>query len=114
LVLLAIMLRGTVAGPLTPAERFYVLTTPFPCVLAILLPGPIALLGKGAPSARAWGLWLSGVGAWLSVGLLVVGLVLVGRRWWRGQGLDRRLTAGLLLAASPALLIGLIALLYRL
>jgi hypothetical protein len=108
---IAIMLRVTAAGSLTSAERYYLLTTPLPFVLAILLPGPIAMLVKGS-SARAWGLRLNGVGGWLSVVLVGVGLVLVWRRWARGQDRERRLTAGLVLAAIPAVLIGLVGLQY--
>lgn len=110
--LLAILLRGSASGSLTRAERGYLFATPLPFILTIMLPGPIALLRKGSPAARAWGLWLNGVGGCLSVVLVLLGLVLIGQRRTRGAGGDRRLTAGLILAAIPALLIGLVGLLF--
>lgn len=112
-VVLAVMLRATGATSLMPAERLYLLAAPLPFVLAILLPGPIAMLAESS-SSRAWALRLNEIGGWLSVFLVGVGLVLVWRRWARGETRERRLTAGLVLAAIPALLIGLVGVLYLL
>jgi hypothetical protein len=112
-VLLAIVLRGSATGSLTQAERLYLLASPLPFVLAILLPGPIALLRQGSADARALGLWLNGAGGYLSLVLVPLGVALMVRRSTRGQDRDRRLTAGLILAAIPALLIGLVGLVYH-
>lgn len=111
--LLGFMLRGS-SGPLAPAERLYLFATPLPFILAIILPGPIALIGQGSSGVRTWGLWLNSAGGWLSMGLVLTGILLAGRRWTRGEPRNPRLTAGLLLAAIPAVLMGAVALMYQL
>jgi hypothetical protein len=57
-------------------------------------------------------LWLNEIGGWLSLALILIGAVLLGRRVQQGRGWDRRLLIGLFVAALPALLIGLVALMY--
>jgi hypothetical protein len=86
-VLATIMIRGSAAGacqPIHEIERKH------------------ALLG----------LWLNGVGGWLSVALIVIGAVLLGRRSGRGLARDRRPLIALFVAPLPAILIGLVALMY--
>jgi hypothetical protein len=110
--LVMIMVRGSTAGPLDRLERFYLFAAPLPAILALVLPGPIAELMRNRGSSRAWGLWLNAAGGWLSLALLVAGAMLLARRSLRDQEWDRRVLIGLFVAALPALLIGLVALMY--
>ena len=114
LALVAIMVRGSAAGPLTSLERLYLMAAPVPAVLAFVLPAPISQLMPGSGSSRPWGIWLSAVGGWLSLALILAGVVLLARRSGREDGWDRRLLVGLMVAALPAVLIGLVALMYAL
>lgn len=94
-------------GPGSRAEMVYRLVSPLPVLLALVLPGPIAMLvGPAAGDLRDW---LIRVGLWLSVAMLPAGLVVlwIGRR--RGA-----LVAAMFLALLPALMVGLVALLFRL
>ena len=87
-------------------EMAYRLVSPLPVLLTLVLPGPIAvLLGPSAGGLRDW---LLRAGFWLSVAMLPAGLVVlsIGRR--RGP-----LVAAMFLALLPALMVGLIALLFR-
>ena len=106
LVLALAMVRSSAAGPLAAAERLYLVATPIPAVLVLVLPGVMG--------SREWGMWLTEVGGWLSVVLIVVGVLLLGRRSIRGEGWDRRLLVGLFVAALPVLLVGIVALMYAL
>jgi hypothetical protein len=81
-------------------------------VLAFVLPSPISLLMQESESSRAWGVWLSTIGGGLSLALILAGALLLGRRSGRKQAWDRRLLVGLMVAALPAVLIGLVALMY--
>ena len=113
LLLVGLMLRGPGGRPLAPPERFYLVTAPLPIVLALVLPSALGWLATG-PAARSWGLRLTAVGGWSSAALVLSGVVLIWRRRSRGLGSDRRLAAGLLLASLPAVLMAMIAVLYRL
>lgn len=108
----AIMARWSVAGPLDAPERLYLVAAPLPVVLALVLPSSISLLTQESGSLRAWGLWLSSVGGGLSLTLILAGALLLRRRSGRQQAWDRRLLVGLMVAALPAILIGLVALMY--
>jgi hypothetical protein len=107
----AIMVRGSAAGPLDATERLYLVAAPLPVVLALVLPSPLSLLMQGSGN-HVWGVWLNAVGGWLSLALILAGALLLGRRSGRQQAWDRRLLAGLMVAALPAVLIGLVALMY--
>ena len=106
------MIRGSAAGPLDVAERFYLAAAPVPAVLALVLPGLVSQFARESGNTRSSGLRLNEVGGWLSVALIVIGAVLLGRRSGRGLRWDRRLLIGLFVAALPAILIGLVALMY--
>lgn len=112
IALVAIMARGFTAGPLNTAERIYLVAAPIPAVLAFVAPGPINLLMQGSAGARAWGVWLTKVGGWLSLALILVGTLLLVRRSGRRLQWDRRLLAGLMVAALPVVLMALVALMY--
>ncbi len=111
-VLATIMIRGSAAGPLDTVERLYLAVAPVPALLALVLPGFVSQVMRGSGSTRSWGLRLNEVGGWLSVALIVIGAVLLGRRSGQGLPWDRRLLIGLFVAALPAILIGLVALMY--
>jgi hypothetical protein len=81
-------------------------------ILAFVLPSPISMLMQESGSARAWGTWLSAVGGGLSLALILAGALLLRRRSGRQQTWDRRLLVGLMVAALPAVLIALVALMY--
>ena len=106
------MARGSSAGPLDVVERIYLAAAPIPAILALVLPGLLAALMRDRGSSREWGLWLTEAGGWLSLALLVAGAILLSRRSGQGKSWDGRLVIGLLVAALPALLIGLVALMY--
>jgi hypothetical protein len=111
-VLVAIMVRGKAAGPLRAFERLYLMAAPVPVVLALVLPGFISMAMSGSGSSRPWGVRLSVAGGWLSLALVLTGLLLLGRRSRHQQAWDRRLLVGMMLAALPAILIALVALMY--
>jgi O-antigen ligase len=111
-VLVAIMVRGKAAGPLHASERLYLMAAPVPVVVAFVLPGFISMAMSGSGSSRPWGVSLSVAGGWLSLALVLTGLLLLGLRSKRQQAWDRRLLVGLMLAALPAVLIALVALMY--
>ena len=114
LVLAVIMVRGSAVGSLDTPERLYLVVASIPAILALVLPSPIAGMMQDRESANAWGLRLNEVGGWLSLGLIVVGALLLSRRSRQGRGWDRRLLIGLFVAALPAILICLVALMYAL
>jgi uncharacterized BrkB/YihY/UPF0761 family membrane protein len=72
----------------------------------------MADLMRGRGDSRAWGLWLNQVGGWMSLILIVLGVALLYRRSMRHRAWDRRLLLGVSLAALPAVLIALVALMY--
>ena len=111
-VLAALMIRGSAAGPLASVERLYLTVAPLPAVLALVLPGLVSQFVRESGSTRSWALRLNEVGGWLSVALIVIGAMLLGRRSGRGLAWDHRLLIGLFVAALPAILIGLVALMY--
>lgn len=100
------------AGPLTRAERTYLLCAPLPVLLAFVVPAGISLLFNDPVGARPWSVRVSATGAWLSGALLLVGLVLLGLRRSRGNPADRRLLMALLIATIPAFLVGIVMFLY--
>jgi hypothetical protein len=106
--------RWPVAGPLDSVERLFLMAAPIPILLALVLPWPISELMRAQGSSRAWGLWLNEVGGWLSLVLTVAGALLLSRRSRQGRAWDRRVVIGVFVAALPALLIGLVALMYAL
>ena len=112
IALVAIIVRGSAGGPLDAGERIYLIATPIPAILTFVLPGPISQLLQGRETPRAWGVWLSATGGWLSVALIVAGTLLLVRRSGRREVWDRRLLIGLMVAALPAALIALVALMY--
>ncbi len=89
------------------AEMAYRLVSPLPVLLTLVLPGPIAmLLGPSAGSLRDL---LTRAGLWLSVAMLPAGLAVL----WMG-GRRGPVVAALFLALLPALVVGLVALLFHL
>jgi hypothetical protein len=108
----AITARRLPASPLDVRERIYLWAAPLPVVLSLLLPAPLRLLSQGGAAPRAWGIRLSQAGGWLSVALIVAGTLLLMRRSGQRQPWDRRLVLGLVVAALPAVLVGLVALIY--
>jgi hypothetical protein len=95
---------GEVSG--SRIEMAYRLVSPLPVLLALVLPGPIAMLV--GPSAGDLGGWLTRAGLWLSVAMLPAGLVVLWTSRRRGP-----LVAAMFLALLPALMVGLVALLFR-
>jgi hypothetical protein len=114
IVLLVILRLSSAGGPLDVRERLYLLASPVPSVLAFVLPGPIRQLIEGSGGTRPWVVALTEVGGWLSLALVVAGAVLLWRRWTHGHAWDHRLLVGLVVAALPAFMIGLVALMYAL
>jgi hypothetical protein len=110
--LLAIVVRGSTAGPLDTLERSYLVAAPLPVLLALVLPAPISQLMQANGSSQEWAAWLNAVGGWLSLALILAGTLLLVRRSGRQQKWDRRLLIGLLAAALPAIMITLVALMY--
>ena len=108
----AITARRLPAGQLDAVERIYLLAAPLPVVLSLVLPAPIRLLSQGGAAPRVWGVRLSEAGGWLSVALIVAGALLLIRRSGQRQPWDRRLIFGLEVAALPAVMVGLVALMY--
>jgi len=115
IALVVILTRASAAAaPLDSVERLYLFASPVPVVVAFVLPGAISSLMDGPGSTRPWGVWLSAAGGWLSLAMVLSGVVLLARRQARDDGWDRRLLLGLLVAALPAVLIGLVVLMYAL
>jgi hypothetical protein len=112
LVLVLTMARGAAAAPLDRLEAIYLAAAPLPAILALILPGVVAALLQDPGSSREWRLWLTKVGGWLSLALIVAGVLLLSRRSSQGKRWDRRLLVGVFVAAMPALLIGLVVLMY--
>lgn len=110
-VLLGFMLQRAPFGALTTGQRLYLWLTPVPILLDFLMPA-LPLLGGGAPWPRSVINRLSMAGLALSGGLFLIGAWLVWRRRSLGQAPDNRMVAGMILAAIPALLAGLVALMY--
>jgi hypothetical protein len=100
-----IALRPSFAGPLDTLEWFFVGLSPVPVILSFVVP----LFVARPLSDRA-----TQIGVILSLVLLVGGVGLLVRRSLIDAGRDARLIAALLLAAMPALMVGLVALLFAL
>jgi len=90
------------------------MAAPIPIVVGLVLPGPVRSLIGGSTGAKAAAVWLSAIGGWLSLALLLAGILLTLRRWKRDEGWDRRLLVGVVVSGVPAMLIGLVALMYAL
>jgi hypothetical protein len=104
------MFAGGKAGPLDRLERAYLLVSPLPVAVMFgipLLPELLHAGGDGVRFLEPAGLLLSGV-------LTLAGLVLLWRRWVRGEPRDARLAAGIFLAGIPALLWLTVVLMYSL
>jgi hypothetical protein len=104
---------GSRHGNLSRAERVYLCSTPVPLLVAVLLPGLIAMQimrTSGSPALQRW--WSDRTlqaGLATSAALVIAGGVLLWRRWMDDRGVDSRLMYGLLLASVPLLLVILLA-----
>jgi hypothetical protein len=114
IALAVIVGRWPVAGPLDIPERLFLFAAPIPVLLVLVLPWPVGEFMRAQGSLRPWSLWLNEVGGWLSLILAVAGAVLLGRRTRQGRAWDQRVVIAVFVAALPALLIGLVALMYAL
>jgi hypothetical protein len=114
IVLLVILKPNSARDPLDVRERLYLFASPVPSVLAFVLPGLLGQVMEGTGSTRTWGLVLAEVGGWLSLAMVVAGVALLWRRRTHGDAWDRRLVVGLVVAALPAFMIGVVALMYAL
>ncbi|HEY7635558.1 MAG TPA: hypothetical protein VH763_08445 [Gemmatimonadales bacterium] len=112
IALVGLLTRPSPVSPLETLERVYLVAVPIPMLVAFVLPGVISSLMNSPGDVRPWGVWLSAAGGWLSLALGISGLVLLARRHAWEDAWDRRLLLGLLVAGLPALLIGLVALMY--
>jgi hypothetical protein len=111
-LLVVLVVRGTGGGILTAVERAFLLSAPLPVILALLLPASLTMLHAGTVGGRRFAELLSQTGLWLSGGLVLVGAWLLQARRRNGKPRDFRLAVGVLLAALPALLAVIVALLY--
>jgi hypothetical protein len=107
-----LVLTGGQVGALTAAERTYLLCAPLPVLLTFVVPAAFSLLLHDPAGTRPWSDRVSAAGVWLSGGMLLVGLVLLGLRRSRKNPPDRRLLVALLIATIPALLFGVLIFLY--
>lgn len=111
-VLLAVVLSRPSRSPLSAPERAYLLLVPLPCVLALLVPAISGAAGASPSVPASWSNRFTFVGVCLSGLLVAAGMFLALQRSRRGATLDLRLAAGLLMAAVPLLMVGLIGILY--
>ncbi len=111
-VLLGVVLSRASTGDISPGERVYLLLTPLPVFVALVLPTIIGMaqaasLGRSPGSNR-----LTVAGAALSGMMILVGVAFAIRRRRLGRMVDARLVVGMALAAMPLFLIALVAMLY--
>jgi hypothetical protein len=111
-VLLALVLSRSSQSRLSAPERVYLLLAPLPCVVALLVPAIIGTAGASPSGPASWSNRFTFIGACLSGLLVAAGMFLALQRLRRGATLDLRLAAGLLMAAVPLLMVGLIGILY--
>ncbi len=112
--LVVVALRPNAAGIRSRGERLYLWVSPLPPILTLIAPGLLAVFATSNPSLRQYSDWLTMAGIWFSLGLSAIGAALLWRRVRRQETLDRLLVTGFMVAALPALLVGLIAALYAL
>jgi hypothetical protein len=111
-LLLVMMARGTGLGVLTSGERRFLLATPLPVILALLLPSGLALWQAGTVSGTESAALLGQIGIWLSGALILLGVWLLRARRLRGEPGDLRLTLGVLLAGIPLFMVLTVGLFY--
>ena len=114
IALAAVMLGGGSGGALDRVEQLFLWMSPLPTILALVLPGVLALSRPAGTQQVPWYVGLDVAGGILSLVLLIAGVLLLLRRSRRQQPRDSRLSMGLIVAGLPAVLIGLVALLYLL
>ena len=108
------LMRGSGHGTLERSARLYLWVAPVPALLALVFPGALAILAPGFEKQRLWSLRLNWIGCWLSAALVLIGMFLMVRRSGRKAPGENRLLLGVIVASLPALLVGLVALLYAL
>lgn len=105
-VALAFVLRAR-GGRRTPdrLERMYLAVAPLPLVLVLLVPALIGFTQGFDGHSRPWINRANGVGIGLSVGLLLTGGVLIVRAIRGDRAWGWPLAGGVLVAASPAVIV---------
>ena len=114
LIVLALVLTGIPVlarlggtGPVSGAERVYVLLASLPLLIALGAPAAVGVAGDFDPAHRPLLLTLTRLGVGLSVVLGVIGIGLTGRAAFRRAGWGWPLGGSVLLAGTPALMIAL-------
>lgn len=112
LVAVVIATRWRTDGPLEPAERIFLFAAALPVLLALVLPGVLVSLTDFSNNARSQGLRFTEAGYLLSAAMAPAGILLVVRRAKEERSQDWRVVLALFVAALPAMLAGLVILLY--
>ena len=108
------VIRGSAHGLTDRAEKTFLYVAPLPAIIAFGIPAIMVVTVPGSVHQLPWSLRFDVAAGILSLILLLAGGYLLIRQFRRAVRLDSRLVLGLIVAGLPALLIGLVALLYSL
>lgn len=100
--------------PLSASERVYVILALAPVFLTLGTPSLIVFTVGIGPAAREWSHRLSNSGIWLSLGLTVVGSILLWRNRHQASGPGPWLLVAVVVAAVPIGLAVLVIAMWRL
>ena len=93
---------------LQAGERYYALGATLPLLLCFAIPGGLILLFGEEPAVRLWSIRVTNAGIYLSVGLTILGVLLLWRARREGGSPPGRLAVAIALAALPAFLVAVV------
>jgi hypothetical protein len=94
--------------PLLTAERYYAFGATLPLLLCFAAPGVLSFALGQEPSVRLWSNRLTNAGLWLSLGLTVIGVILLWKANRGGGQAPGRLAAAIGLASLPGFLVAIV------